>query len=230
MVDITHRIFVTWKPKAMNLHLSSQKCVFYIWDVDECTTSPPCLNGGTCNNTVGSYECMCPPQWNGTNCDEGMICCLHHVVVVSLSMIYCCQCLIWRRYNALSAALSTARTLSEFEELSIMDMTHYHYKLTDLAYLVRRSMHHVHGKWEYKILESTHRLFERWKWKCQSNKSRCLDGNVYIYIITLNIYFKIKKTILCSIEFTERLINIKSIKTTSMECVNTGVLEKIKNI
>ena len=46
--------------------------IMYLSDVDECTTSSPCLHGGTCNNTAGSYECFCTPQWNGTNCDEGI--------------------------------------------------------------------------------------------------------------------------------------------------------------
>ena len=48
-----------------------EKSGFFHLDVDECTTASPCNNGGTCNNTLGSYECMCTPQWNGTNCGEG---------------------------------------------------------------------------------------------------------------------------------------------------------------
>lgn len=31
--------------------------------------SNPCLNGGTCLNLLGSYHCLCPHNWKGTNCD-----------------------------------------------------------------------------------------------------------------------------------------------------------------
>ena len=36
-------------------------------DINECATTP-CRNGGSCNNTIGSYVCSCPPGWVGKNC------------------------------------------------------------------------------------------------------------------------------------------------------------------
>jgi len=30
--------------------------------------SNPCLNGGTCFSSVGSYTCACTPGYSGTNC------------------------------------------------------------------------------------------------------------------------------------------------------------------
>lgn len=39
-------------------------------DVDECVLTP-CSNGGTCQNTMGSYLCNCPAGWIGRHCDVG---------------------------------------------------------------------------------------------------------------------------------------------------------------
>lgn len=51
------------------------KCflVEYIVEIDECMSlsGNPCLNGGNCINTEGSYMCQCLPGWTGTNCDVG---------------------------------------------------------------------------------------------------------------------------------------------------------------
>ena len=50
------------------------RCYRYliISDINECVTLlNPCKNGGTCIDTVGSYECICPDQWSGVNCDNG---------------------------------------------------------------------------------------------------------------------------------------------------------------
>ncbi|CAG9792216.1 unnamed protein product [Diatraea saccharalis] len=35
---------------------------------DQCRNNP-CENGGTCLNLVNGYHCLCPPNWEGKNCD-----------------------------------------------------------------------------------------------------------------------------------------------------------------
>ena len=43
-----------------------------ISDLDECTrVINICLNGGTCTNTYGAYECLCLQGFNGTTCEYG---------------------------------------------------------------------------------------------------------------------------------------------------------------
>jgi hypothetical protein len=39
-------------------------------DIDECINNP-CMNGGTCNNMPGYYECICPVGWYGSKCEMG---------------------------------------------------------------------------------------------------------------------------------------------------------------
>ena len=38
-------------------------------DINECLDSP--CNNGTCNNTNGSYTCLCEQGWTGQHCDVG---------------------------------------------------------------------------------------------------------------------------------------------------------------
>ena len=49
------------------------KCCFksVSLDINECGTSSPCGEHGTCNNTVGSYYCLCENGWTGEHCDTG---------------------------------------------------------------------------------------------------------------------------------------------------------------
>ena len=35
---------------------------------DECA-SEPCVNGGSCQDSVDIYECICRPGFAGTNCE-----------------------------------------------------------------------------------------------------------------------------------------------------------------
>ena len=47
------------------------KCA-YISDINECLQSQsPCLHGGTCKNSIGSFQCTCPQGWNGDLCESG---------------------------------------------------------------------------------------------------------------------------------------------------------------
>lgn len=39
-------------------------------DIDECKAGP-CLNGGTCSNKPGSYQCACASGFDGKNCENG---------------------------------------------------------------------------------------------------------------------------------------------------------------
>lgn len=40
-------------------------------DIDECSTSNPCLNEAECFNTPGGYNCTCKPGFVGTHCGKG---------------------------------------------------------------------------------------------------------------------------------------------------------------
>ena len=39
-------------------------------DINECDANP-CHNGGTCNNTVGSFICACAIGYDGDTCQNG---------------------------------------------------------------------------------------------------------------------------------------------------------------
>ena len=39
-------------------------------DIEECASNP-CQNGATCEEYLLGYECICPPGYNGTHCEQG---------------------------------------------------------------------------------------------------------------------------------------------------------------
>lgn len=43
---------------------------FFFLDINECLSNP-CQHGARCIDTPGSFQCICPPQWEGTLCDKG---------------------------------------------------------------------------------------------------------------------------------------------------------------
>ncbi|KAL5013157.1 hypothetical protein ScPMuIL_007427 [Solemya velum] len=41
-------------------------------DVNECSVSNPCANGGTCINTLGGFRCSCRQRFTGVNCETAL--------------------------------------------------------------------------------------------------------------------------------------------------------------
>lgn len=44
--------------------------LFCITDIDDCSPNP-CGHGGTCQDLVDGFKCICPPQWTGKTCQLG---------------------------------------------------------------------------------------------------------------------------------------------------------------
>ena len=45
--------------------------LFFSVDINECDETSVCFNGGVCNNTVGSYMCICTTGYTGLQCESG---------------------------------------------------------------------------------------------------------------------------------------------------------------
>ena len=52
------------------LFLSPYSPSFLLIDINECDSNP-CQNNGQCENTLGSYYCVCPHGFLGINCGSG---------------------------------------------------------------------------------------------------------------------------------------------------------------
>ena len=51
----------------------------FVPDIDECN-SLPCMNGGSCTDSVNGFDCSCDnPGYTGTLCETGEICQVHDI-------------------------------------------------------------------------------------------------------------------------------------------------------
>lgn len=46
--------------------------VFIFKDIDDCLPNP-CINGGECTNTMGSFTCQCESGLTGKFCEQGKL-------------------------------------------------------------------------------------------------------------------------------------------------------------
>lgn len=64
-------------------------------DFDECMLAP-CLNNGSCINTIGSYSCFCESGFNGSSCEELINYCTpascYHGICRSEGTHFVCTC------------------------------------------------------------------------------------------------------------------------------------------
>ena len=71
---------------------------FFFSDINECLENP-CLNGGICENTLGSFMCDCPPNWMGPRCEidfnecSNLTICEHGGTCINTEGGFRCQCM-----------------------------------------------------------------------------------------------------------------------------------------
>ena len=64
---VLHGLYI-WKHER-SFYFTNEKKKCFVIDTDECKGSNPCQNGGTCQNKVGTYKCVCPSGYSGFNCE-----------------------------------------------------------------------------------------------------------------------------------------------------------------
>ncbi|UJR36501.1 hypothetical protein I4U23_029222 [Adineta vaga] len=86
------------------------------YDVNECEINQTniCLNNGTCVNLLGGYQCHCPKNYLGRNCQRKHICleqspCLNYGQCKTKGEDYYCKCSI--NYTGLNCELLTCESL-----------------------------------------------------------------------------------------------------------------------
>ena len=67
-VFVSHVMF--WHTFVVSVVLSSHGCVYFVSDIDECSSDNQCDMNATCTNTIGSYNCACRNGYegDGKNC------------------------------------------------------------------------------------------------------------------------------------------------------------------
>ena len=62
-------IILTWENMKIYLNNNHE---FDVSDIDDCKDNP-CNNGGTCQDGIASYRCVCPPGFTGHDCEKSRI-------------------------------------------------------------------------------------------------------------------------------------------------------------
>jgi len=56
-------------PKSLYFHEGTRRCERKLGALEDFCASAPCLNGGLCISTDGSFQCQCAPGFDGTVCE-----------------------------------------------------------------------------------------------------------------------------------------------------------------